>query len=236
LYGRRGFPFYSFCVLAGLSSSSSSCNKGSGGSSKSKSRGCVYAYDAIGSFEQVAVASAGTGRSLLQPILDGAFASHRITTRTNHHRVAAAAATPNQATVSPRSNAVGVIHHYSSDRDSDDAVSDHVVLKDQDMDLLQPQQQREQQVQEADEQQEDGLLVVDCSADEACRILLQAYRAVSEREIGVGDYVVLYCLQRQGPQPPGHGHGSGDNDDDDDDNDDGEVLQCQIQVVPLKMH
>ncbi|CAJ1963494.1 unnamed protein product [Cylindrotheca closterium] len=50
LYSRRGFPFYSFCCVAGM--------------------GGVFVFDAIGSYEQVAVASAGTGRESLQPILD----------------------------------------------------------------------------------------------------------------------------------------------------------------------
>lgn len=50
LYSRRGFPFYSFCCVAGL--------------------GGVFVFDAIGSFEQVAVASAGAGHESLQPILD----------------------------------------------------------------------------------------------------------------------------------------------------------------------
>ena len=60
LYLRRGFPFYSFCVLAGLDE---------------EGRGNVFAYDAIGSYEQVSVATAGTGREALQPILDRLFRS-----------------------------------------------------------------------------------------------------------------------------------------------------------------
>ena len=65
LYGRRGFPFYSFCVVAGIDEGGS--HGGGCGS------GAVYVYDAIGSYERVAVASAGTGRELLQPILDRLF-------------------------------------------------------------------------------------------------------------------------------------------------------------------
>ena len=60
LYTRRGFPYYSFCVVAGFSSSKIILPQ-------------VYVYDAIGSFEQVAVATAGTGREVLQPILDRLF-------------------------------------------------------------------------------------------------------------------------------------------------------------------
>ena len=55
LYARRGFPYYAFCVVAGI--------------------GRVFVYDAVGSYEQVAVACAGTGRDLLQPILDRTFRS-----------------------------------------------------------------------------------------------------------------------------------------------------------------
>lgn len=46
LYNRRMFPFYSFCILAGLE----------------EEYGAVYVYDAIGSHERVAAASVGTGK------------------------------------------------------------------------------------------------------------------------------------------------------------------------------
>ena len=59
LYGRRTFPYYAFCVVAGLD--------------RRRREGAVYVYDAIGSYERVAVCCAGTGRELLQPILDTAF-------------------------------------------------------------------------------------------------------------------------------------------------------------------
>lgn len=59
LYRRRGFPFGSYCVLGGLFT-------GAGGK--------VFVYDAIGSYEQVAVSCTGTGFELLQPILDRKFA------------------------------------------------------------------------------------------------------------------------------------------------------------------
>jgi 20S proteasome subunit beta 6 len=109
LYERRGFPYYAFCVVAGLdqttkSSSGNYCGK-------------VYVYDAIGSYERVAVAATGTGRELLQPILDRMF----------------------EATSS----------------------------KDQ----------------------------VDGTANEAVEILCKAYRSVSEREIGVGDKLVIHVSE-----------------------------------------
>lgn len=63
LYQRRGFPYYAFCVAAALDRESR-C-------------GHVYVYDAIGSYEQVAVATSGTGREALQPILDRMFETRK---------------------------------------------------------------------------------------------------------------------------------------------------------------
>ena len=68
LYSRRNFPYYSFCVVGGLDPN---------GSSR------AYVYDAIGSMEQVAVATAGNGRELLQPILDRLFSSSAMSIRSN---------------------------------------------------------------------------------------------------------------------------------------------------------
>ena len=77
----------------------------------------VCTYDAIGSFERVAVASQGTGRSLMQPILDRSFScSDRFTVETNK--------------------------------------------------------------------------------EESIRKLVEAYRSVAEREIGVGDEVTIVVLER----------------------------------------
>ena len=55
LYSRRSFPYYAFCLCVGI--------------------GRVFVYDAVGSYEDVAVACTGTGKSLLQPILDRKFRS-----------------------------------------------------------------------------------------------------------------------------------------------------------------
>ena len=57
LYGRRTFPYYAFCVLAGCDSQG----------------GHVFGYDAIGSYERQAVAVSGQGREILQSILDRSF-------------------------------------------------------------------------------------------------------------------------------------------------------------------
>jgi 20S proteasome subunit beta 6 len=126
LHSRRFFPYYSFCVLAGLHHD---C-------------GHVYGYDAVGSYEELAVTCAGQGRDLLQPILDQQF--------TSVPRVAAVSTTG--------STQQRVVGHIPS-------------------------------------------TVVDCtSPEEAVRILLNAYRSVSEREIGVGDHVMFYTVQKR-PAP-----------------------------------
>lgn len=129
LYSRRFFPFYAFCVVSGL-------DDGVGGGGK------VYVYDAIGSYEQVAVAAAGTGRELVQPVLDRLFA---------------------QADVRP---GLGSKH------------------------------------------------VVEGTADEAVEALCRAYRSVSEREIGVGDKLVVHVSEVEA---------------------DGDV-SCRVLVIPLKQH
>jgi hypothetical protein len=90
---------------------------------QANSDGCgqVYVYDAIGSYKQVAVATLGTGREVLQPILDR---------------------------------------------------------------LLACTQQR----------------IVQGTADRAIQTLCEAYRSVSEREIGVGDNLVLHVTERRGQE------------------------------------
>ena len=127
LYSRRNFPYYSFCVVGGLDQDG-------------KSR--VYVYDAIGSMEQVAVATAGTGRELLQPILDRLFSSS------------------------------------GNNKDN----------------------------------------TVDCSSEEAITLLTQAYHAVTERDISVGDSLVL-CLVSNSEDDDGSMH-----------------RKCRILRVPLKSH
>jgi 20S proteasome subunit beta 6 len=134
LYSRRGFPYYSFCVAAGLNENN---------------EGHVYVYDAIGSYEQVAVAATGSGRELLQPILDRKF----------------------RAIIADKTDRLqkwGNIPSFQVDATKEDAIS----------------------------------------------ILLEGYRAVSEREISVGDTVVFCILEKQN---------------------DGQI-ECQIWSAPLKKH
>eukprot|EP01083_Nonionella_stella_P286465 975085_1 len=60
LYSRRTFPFYSFCILAGLDDEHGDENENENENEEGNAH--VHVYDAIGSHERVAVASAGNGR------------------------------------------------------------------------------------------------------------------------------------------------------------------------------
>lgn len=60
LYYKRFFPYYSFNVLGGLDS---------------EGKGCVFTYDAVGSYERVGYGSQGTGSTLMMPVLDNQLKS-----------------------------------------------------------------------------------------------------------------------------------------------------------------
>ena len=55
LYYRRFFPYYAFCMLAGLDE---------------QGRGAVYGYDAVGSFKRDDYGCMGSGQNFIMPILD----------------------------------------------------------------------------------------------------------------------------------------------------------------------
>lgn len=55
LYSRRFFPFYAFCMIAGLDH---------------EGRGAVYGYDAVGSFKRDDYGCMGSGQNYIMPLLD----------------------------------------------------------------------------------------------------------------------------------------------------------------------
>ncbi|KAK3025018.1 hypothetical protein RJ639_044627 [Escallonia herrerae] len=58
LYYKRFFPYYAFNVLGGLDT-----------------EGCVFTYDAVGSYERVGYSSQGSGATLITPFLDNQLKS-----------------------------------------------------------------------------------------------------------------------------------------------------------------
>uniref|UniRef100_A0A7S2Q2X0 Uncharacterized protein n=1 Tax=Skeletonema marinoi TaxID=267567 RepID=A0A7S2Q2X0_9STRA len=169
LYSRRGFPFYSFCVVAGLHPPQELVLRDDGGDDgdggKKRMEGAVYVYDAIGSYERVAVGSAGTGRELLQPILDQLF-SDSTTTITSKD---------DDPSITINNN-----DNHSNNGKSGDIMA------------IPPMKQR---VGVAGSLRPPVQTVVRCSVEDAVKNVARAYQSVAEREISVGDEVVICVVK-----------------------------------------
>ena len=188
LYARRGFPFYSFCILAGISANSSD----------GEGHGVVHIYDAIGSHERVAVASAGTGKEMLQPILDRLFS----TIATGKNRL-------NSDDVGQNTN------EKRKDKGTMQRDGRAVLASKQRVGLkLQPPVET----------------FVNCGVDEAVSLLVRGYRSVAEREIAVGDNVVI-CVIKRCNSPI-------DMDKSECKNDESNSQCCSLEILryPLKQH
>ncbi|KAL3757784.1 hypothetical protein ACHAWU_000425 [Discostella pseudostelligera] len=162
LYGRRTFPFYSFCVVAGIDTRGVVRGGEKGGV------GAVYVYDAIGSYERVAVACAGTGRELLQPVLDRVFTSSQ---------------------QRPRRRRKCFGGELSSVEDGAiDEVDEEVEEEHESITTIPA---AKQQVGIAGSLRPPVITHVSCPWEEAVRNIAHAYMSVAEREISVGDEVVI---------------------------------------------
>jgi 20S proteasome subunit beta 6 len=118
LYGRRTMPYYAFCVLAG-------CTAQGGGH--------VYGYDAIGSYERLAVAVEGQGRNILQAILDRSLHSAvaplvTATADSDGSLVTRVVPTPVQVTETAEEALALLIAAFRAVAHRDVAVGDSVVL------------------------------------------------------------------------------------------------------------
>jgi len=168
LYSRRGFPFYSFCVVAGLHPPQELTlrddNSGDD-SGKKRMEGAVYVYDAIGSYERVAVGSAGTGRELLQPILDQLFSDSTTTIISKD----------DDPSITINNN-----DNHSNNGKSGDIMA------------IPPMKQR---VGVAGSLRPPVQTVVGCSVEDAVKNVARAYQSVAEREISVGDEVVICVVK-----------------------------------------
>jgi 20S proteasome subunit beta 6 len=72
LYHRRFFPIYAFNCLAGLDQDG---------------RGCIFSYDAIGSYERLFYTASGSGQALVMPLLDNQVGLHNQTNKEEPNQV-----------------------------------------------------------------------------------------------------------------------------------------------------
>jgi hypothetical protein len=193
----------------------------------------VYVYDAIGSYEKVAVACAGTGRELLQPILDRSFSSNYrsdigvLRSRGRHSPLTTSSRDDNDT-----SKDVGDDVDDEGENDDDGGgreVEGRIATGTATV------TSRTKTATTADvpaSRQRTGVAgpllspvrtIVDCTWEESVDKVARAYASVSEREISVGDDVVI-CVVLAGK------YGG-----DDEDVDGGDAV-VRVFRYPLKRH
>lgn len=172
LYSRRPFPYYSFCVLAGLDPDTGT--------------GQVHVYDAIGSHERVAVACAGTpGREMLQPILDRMFTSRNTSAPSSLPPTAR-----REQLHDDQEGDVQLAHGRATSSPGGGGNGINRLVRDGT--ALEAKGQRTGTLS----LRPPVGIHVNCAPDEAVAMLVKAYRSVSEREIGTGDDLVVCVLRR----------------------------------------
>ena len=153
--------------MAGIDNHDNECvvknDKGKQNGKGNFGTGAVYVYDAIGSYERVAVGSAGTGRELLQPILDRLFSE-------------------SSKIISDKT-----IKHEGQDKLNRDEMAVPA---------------EKQRLGVAGSLNPPVETTVNCSWQEAVTYVTRAYLSVSEREISVGDEVVI-CVVRSSDNEDG---------------------------------
>jgi len=168
LYGRRNFPFYAFCIVAGLDSIQGKNVEDE--QVEKDSHGAVYVYDAIGSNERVSVAAVGAGSQMMQPILDRLFATSNFSS---------AAINADQTT-------------NNKDEDIKSGNDSGYLLSERDGNAVAAWRQKKGNILLPPVQTR-----VSCSCEDAVNLVMRGYRSVAEREIGVGDDVVFCLLRRE---------------------------------------
>ncbi len=161
----------------------------------------MYVYDAIGSYERVAVACAGSGRELLQPVLDRLFSSSSSSTTEQR---------------SEQRQKRDVLNNESEEINELSRVEENETSRT----IIPAEKQR---MGTAGSLRPPVITHVNCPWEEAVRNVAHAYVSVAEREISVGDELVI-CVMDTAAAPSSSSS----------DSDGGPVIN--VFSYPLKKH